>query len=194
MLLAGNGRARVLVPISGALLTVVTVFGLIPELREQIGWGALILVAAGFLTLAMLDRAGVAVCPSCQHGTGVVGSLVTAIGIHAFVDGWAMTATGSASGVAVSRAIIGAMLIHKIPEGLAFGALLRVSSADLSRPVLLLIAAEGSTVIGGLCGLWAAPGIWMSYLLSLASGTFLFLGIHALDLRAMRRPARENSF
>lgn len=195
-MLAGGSRARLLAPASGILLAGITLFGLIPELRERIGWtAALTLVAAGFLALAVLDRAGVSVCPSCRHGDAFVTSLVAAVAVHAFIDGWALVATGSAAGAVVSGAVASAMLLHKIPEGLALGALLRNTTPAVLRAAVLLFAAEGATIVGGLCGLWAAPGNWVSYLLALVGGTFLFLGWHALDLHGEHtKPSRENSF
>lgn len=175
MRLSSGRRAHFLVPVSGILLAAVTVFGLIPEVRKDIGWvWTLTLAALGFFAFTLLDRAGVAVCPSCQHGDVIAGPLVAAIGVHAFVDGWALVATGTFTGAIVSKTIAGAMLLHKIPEGLALGALLR------PRGIALLIAAESATVVGGIFGLWAAPGFWMSYLLAIAGGTFLFFGLHAV--------------
>ena len=40
--------------------------------------------------------------------------------------------------------------------------------------------AEAPTIIGGIAGLYATPGLWLNYALALAAGTFLFLGVHAI--------------
>lgn len=164
--MSSGAGSRLLVPLSGAVLVLVTMFGLLPELRLEIGWpSTLLLAAAGFLTLLLLDKMGLAVCPSCQHGTGTGRWLAFAVGVHAFVDGWAMAAAGSAS-------LTGAMLLHKIPEGLAVG--------GMTRSLAMLAAAESMTVAGGMLGLWSPPGALVAYPLAVASGTFLFLGIHAV--------------
>src|SRR5580700_8382586 len=77
--LASGKRLRYIVPISGVLLAVVALLGLIPELAQQIGWAhTLSIAAASYGFLAVLDHRGYAVCPSCSHGEKFAGSLVLA--------------------------------------------------------------------------------------------------------------------
>ena len=177
--LAGGHRKVLLVRISGVLLAGVALFGLLPELIREAGWlRTLPLVAAGYGILMVLDRRGYAVCPSCSHGQSFAGSLVAATAVHAFVDGWGLVATqGQGS---VSGAIALAILLHKAPEGLALGAMLRASSSSVPVAVGLCFVAELPTILGGAAGLWIPPPGWIDYLVSLVAGTFLFLGIHAL--------------
>jgi zinc transporter ZupT len=177
--LAAGHRKVLLVRISGALLAGVALLGLIPELIHETGWWpTLPLVAAGYGILMALDRGGWAVCPSCSHGHAFAESLVAATAVHAFVDGWGLVASrgvGTASGP-----IALAILLHKAPEGLALGAMLRASSSSVPAAVGLCFVAELPTILGGAAGLWITPPGWVDYLLSLLAGTFLFLGIHAL--------------
>jgi zinc transporter ZupT len=98
-----------------------------------------------------------------------------------------MMAIGGSSGHNVSRAILAALLLHKIPEGLALGAILRMSAGKASRAVALAILAELPTLIGGIVGLRAAQERWIGYPLALAGGAYLFLGTHAI--RAWVRPS-----
>lgn len=175
--LAGGRRARFLVPVSGALLAGVAVFGLLPEVLQQIGWVAgLGLAAAGYGLLTLLDRMGYPLCPSCSHGEEFAGSLVLATALHAFADGWGMVAIGDHG--AVPAAIVTAMLLHKIPEGLALGAMLRATEPRFAIP--LAVGAELPTVLGGMTGRWGTPAGWIGYPLAVAAGTFLFLGLHAV--------------
>ncbi len=175
-------------PVSGVLLAGVALFGLIPELGEAVGWlPTLGLAAAGYGFLTFLDHRGYPVCPSCSHGEKFTASLVTATAFHAFVDGWGMAATARDGRVGV--AIATAILIHKIPEGLALGTMLRVSTSGAGMALLLLIVAEVPTIAGGITGLNGTPGLWVNYPLAVASGTFLFLGIHAAS--GMRDAARK---
>jgi zinc transporter ZupT len=171
MALVSGRRTRILIPLSGLLLIGVAVFALIPELLHEVGWVVgLPLIAAGFCSLALLDR----------MEEKFAGSLVAATSLHAFVDGWGMVAVaghGASIPRTVSAAVIAAMLIHKVPEGLALGAMLRGAAPRLAIP--LAIAAELPTVLGGATGTLAAPGAWVDYPLGLAAGAFLFLGIHA---------------
>jgi hypothetical protein len=177
--LAGSRRMRLIVPVSGALLAAVALLGLIPELGHSIGWiRTLALAGAGYGLLSLLDRHGYAVCPSCSHGEKFAGSLVAATAFHAFVDGWGVSAVRSEGSVA--SAITLAILLHKAPEGLALGAMLRSSTPVASTAAWLCVLAEIPTVLGGVVGVWGTPPSWIQYLLAAVSGTFLFLGLHAI--------------
>jgi zinc transporter ZupT len=182
ILLSGERQARWLAPVSGVLLAGVAVFGLIPELGAAIGWGhTLVLAGGGYGFLWLLDRRGYPVCPSCSHGGKFAASLVIATTFHAFVDGWGMEATrGEAR---VGSAIAAAILLHKVPEGLALGTMLRMSTTTVMAGVGLLVLAEFPTLVGGVAGLYGTPGIWINYPLAVAAGTFLFLGLHAMAAR-----------
>jgi zinc transporter ZupT len=172
---------RLLVPLSGAFLVAIAVFGLIPELAAEIGWVRdLALVAAGFVTLAAIDRFVFSICPSDEHGgaQAFAASLLIATGIHAFVDGWGMVAAQEAAprtGVAVALAIF----LHKVPEGLALGTILRRSFGEAGRALLWCGVVEVATVPGGLVALWIGEQTWTSYPLAVVSGALLFLGLHA---------------
>jgi zinc transporter ZupT len=189
--LSGGQRARVLVPVSGGLLAAIALFGLIPETAEDIGWViALVAAGAGYALLHFFDRAGVPVCPSCSHSHGFSGPLVTATAVHAFVDGWGMVAIRNSLPNAplhdAAGPIVAVLLLHKIPEGLALGAILRMSAQKPGRAVALAVLAEGPTVIGGAMGLWLAQASWIDYPLAVVGGAYLFLGTHAI--RAWWRP------
>jgi zinc transporter ZupT len=177
--LASGKRRMILVRVSGALLAGVALFGLLPELWREAGWWPTLPFAAlGYGVLMALDHRGYAVCPSCSHGEKFAGSLVAATAVHAFVDGWGLVASrGQGS---VSGAIVMAILLHKAPEGLALGAMLRASARRVGMAVVLCCVAELPTVLGGEAGLWMTPPAWIQYMLSVVAGTFLFLGIHAL--------------
>lgn len=173
-------RARLLVPASGAILVAVTVFGLVPELVRDAGLLApLVLMGLAYGGLTVLDRLGYPVCPSCSHGETFAEAFMVATGVHAFVDGWGMSAV--TSGHIAPMAIGGAILFHKIPEGLALGGLLRGAPLRPSRAIAFAIIAELPTVAGGFVGLRSAPGTWMTYALAVAAGTFLFFGVHAVE-------------
>jgi len=171
---------RLLVPLSGAILVAVTVFGLVPELVRQSGYAIpFALMATAYVILTILDRRGFPVCPSCSHGEEFATALIVAAGIHAFVDGWGMAAADT--GHTVPLAVGGAIVFHKIPEGLALGGLLRGAAIPASRAMLLATAAEVPTILGGYAGLHSTPGPWTNYALALAAGTFFFFGIHAIE-------------
>lgn len=187
--------AQPLIPLSGGLLAGLAVFGLLPELSHQIGAvQGIALAASGCGALMLFDRYCYPVCPSCSpkhdHGDcetslhGFAGPLIGAISIHAFTDGWALTAidgvTGASGGARLSQAVAATVLLHKIPEGLALGAMLRASAGSDRRAIGWSAIAESATVLGGWVGLRLTSHEWVSYPLAVAAGTFLFLGLHAI--------------
>jgi zinc and cadmium transporter len=202
--LLGHGRhTRMLIPLSGGLLIGVAAFGLIPELVLDIGWlRGVALVAVGYALLKVLDRFVFSVCPSCAHDHshegcaeplhGFAGPLLAATTIHAFVDGWGLVAVqvGTTRTPGAGTVFAAALLLHKIPEGLALGTILRASVDRAWTAFALCAAVELATVVGGATGLWLTPVNWVSYPLAIAGGTFLFLGVHAVHSDWKRRGAR----
>jgi zinc transporter ZupT len=203
VLLGGHGkRTRILIPLSGGLLIGVAAFGLIPELVLDIGWfRGILLVVLGYALLKILDRFAFSVCPSCAHDHshegcaeplhGFAGPLLAATAIHAFVDGWGLVTVQMATHTPGEGTVFaGALLLHKIPEGLALGTILRASVDRAWTDFALCAAVELCTVAGGATGLWLTPADWVNYPLAIAGGTFLFLGVHAVHGDWKRRGAR----
>ena len=76
-----------------------------------------------------------------------------------------------------------AVCVHKVPEGLALGALLLGSGYKRLSAVLWVAAVESTTVLGGLAGiLWlrGATPFWLDAVLAHAGGGFVFLATHAV--------------
>lgn len=189
VVLTGHARAsRWLIPLSGAFLVLVAVFGLIPELVQDVGWiRALPLVALGCGSLIAVDRFAFPICPSCDHHhsgpQAVAAPLLSATALHAFVDGWGLVAVQVAAhlgNTSAGKAVAAAILLHKIPEGLALGTITGVMLGRAGTALAWCAAVEFSTVIGGSVGLWLTPADWVSYPLAIAAGTFLFLGVQAV--------------
>jgi zinc and cadmium transporter len=182
--------SRLLIPLSGGFLVLVAVFGLIPEIVEDLGWARVLpLVALGTGLLFALDRAAFPVCPSCDHHAekdaekGLAGPLMAATALHAFVDGWGLVAVqvhARGHGALAGGAIAAAILLHKIPEGLALGSMSGVLMGGQGTALGWCAAVEFSTLAGAAIGLWLTPAEWVGYPLAIAAGTFLFLGIQAL--------------
>jgi len=202
MLLGHAGHTRMLIPLSGGLLIGVAVFGLIPDLAPEIGWiHGVVLVAGGYFLVHILDRYAFSVCPSCAHDHGHDGCaeqlhgfaapLLAATAIHACVDGWGLVAVRTGlHAPGAETALAAALLLHKIPEGLALGAILRAAVGRDWMALALCAAVEFMTVLGGAAGVWLTPAGWVNYPLAIAGGTFLFLGVHAVDSDWKRRGAR----
>lgn len=200
--LLGHARhTRVLIPLSGGLLIGVAAFGLIPELVVDIGWlRGLLLVVFGYAILKSIDRFAFSVCPSCAHDHahesceeplhGFATPLLIAIAIHAFVDGWGLVAVQTGiRAPGEGTAFAAALILHKIPEGLALGTMLRASVDRAATAFAACAAVELATMAGAATGFWLTPAAWIDYPLAIAGGTFLFLGVHAVDGVWKRRGA-----
>jgi zinc transporter ZupT len=73
--------------------------------------------------------------------------------------------------------------LHKIPEGMALGAILWASMRSRPAAFAWCVVAESCTVLGGAVGLMLAPRLgtgWVLYPLAVAGGCFFFLGFHAV--------------
>lgn len=188
-------RARVVVPFSSGLLLGVALLDLLPDLAAQSGWlQAVLLFAAGYGALLLLSRFGYSVCPSCAHDHdhaacsmelhGFAAPLVGAAGLHAFLDGWGVvTVVRAGFPLALRVAVPVAVALHKLPEGIALGGILRAAVKRRTSALAWCIAAEGATFAGGLAALAVAPSLgekWTIYPLGLTAGWLFYLGFHAV--------------
>ncbi len=189
-----HGRMRVFVPVSGAILIAVSLFSILPEMAGEEGWlRAGVLYGIGWSLLYFVDRYVHPVCPSCSHDHdhghcdvelhGFSVPLIIATAIHAFIDGWGMTVAQQAGAGSMRATFPLAVLVHKIPEGLALGVMLRASLRSRGAAAGWGAAAELSTIWGALVAISVLPGAsatWAHDLLACAGGTFLYLGFHAI--------------
>ncbi len=186
--------SRRLVPLSGALLVLVALVWVLPDLALHFGWAAgSAWMAGGLALLWFIDRYVYPVCPACS-GThdhdvcptrlhGFATPLVVAATLHSFLDGWgAMAAYPDAPGP-MGAAVPLVIALHKIPEGLALGVILRASMSSRFSALVCAAAVQGATLFGGVVESVAATYLsprWIGALLALAGGSFLYLGAHAL--------------
>lgn len=192
---------RRVVPVGGAILLLLSLFWVMPEVAEIFGWQvAPVLMLAGFATLWAIDKYVYPVCPACAHTHdhdscsaqlhGFATPLIAAALIHILFDGWTL-ALGSEV-LAGGSALAAGVLIHKIPESLAFGVILRAAIASRSTALVWAIAVQAATIPGALLALALAPAIGsqgMGLLLAFGGGTFLYLGFHAVHGEWRRRLA-----
>ena len=195
--------ARVMIPFAGGLLVGVAVFGLFPELVTEMGWPrGLALFAAGYALLLSINRFIFPVCPSCSHDHdhnacrsalhGFAAPLIVAAAVHSALDGWSIVTAEGAALPGVRLALPLAVVLHKIPEGIALGAILRAAVMSPFVAFAWCILAEGVTLIGGVAGLALAPHLgpaWVYCPLAIAGGFFFYLGFHAVHGEWKRRGA-----
>ena len=194
-------RARVVIPFSAGVLLGVVAFGLMPELAAETGWpGSALLFGAGYLLLLAVNRFAYPVCPSCSHDHdhnscttvlhGFAGPLLGAAALHSFLDGWSIVTSQVGQPVGIRIAVPLAVALHKVPEGIALGGILRAAIRSRGAAVVWCVLAEGCTLAGAALGLMLAPYLgarWTTYPLGLAAGWLFYLGYHAIHEEWRRR-------
>src|ERR1035437_9785041 len=197
-------RARVVVPFSAGVLLGVALFGLVPELASEIGWPiSVLLFAAGDGALLLVNRFVYRVCPICAHDHdhnacatelhGFAVPLIVAATVHSFLDGWSVATVQLAVPLGLRVAVPLAVALHKLPEGIALGGILRASVGSRKVALGWAVLAEGSTLAGGGLGLVMAPHLgseWITYPMGIAAGGLFYLGYHAVHEEWKRRGGR----
>jgi zinc transporter ZupT len=186
--------------VSGVLLIAISLLWVVPEVAGHYGWAvAVVWVALGFGALWLIDHHVYAICPACSHTHhhddcsvplhGFAAPLLIAISIHSFLDGWGLAASAQGSEF-VRMAFLLGIGLHKLPEGLALGAIVRASLTNHWKALLACVAAESMTVAGSAVGFGVAARLgpsWVGILLAAAAGTFIYLGYHAVEGELHRR-------
>jgi zinc transporter ZupT len=187
-------RAQAVVPFSAGVLMGVALFGLLPELAVEMSWPvSVLLFAAGYGLLLGVNRYIYPVCPTCAHDHdhnacsqelhGFAGPLIAAAAIHSFLDGWSIATVQLAVPLGLRVAVPLAIALHKAPEGIALGGVLRAAVKRRATALGWATLAEGATLAGGAMGLVLAPRLgtgWITYPLGIAAGWLFYLGYHAV--------------
>jgi len=198
--------SRRVLPFSGGLLAGIGLFWILPEIAGRDGWlGAVAGLIAGASLLFLIDRYLYPVCPTCAHTHhheecaqslhGFATPLLIASGLHSFFDGWSLAASEQQGFESLRAAFLVGIGVHKLPEGLALGALLIAALGSEGRAMLGATVAQAMMLMGGmaavaLAGHLAAPGTLA--FLSIAAGAFVYLGYHAVDSEYRQRGFRTS--
>lgn len=195
------GFSRRLLPFSGGLLAGVALFWIVPEIAERNGWWMAIAgLIAGAFALWIIDRFFYPVCPTCSHTHaheqcanslhGFAVPLLIASGIHSFFDGWSLAVSDEKGFETLRAAFLTGIAVHKLPEGLALGALLLAALGSEGNALWAAAAAQSMMLAGGALAVVVAPRLeqgWTVAFLSIAAGVFVYLGYHAIDSVAQQR-------
>lgn len=180
-------------PFSGGILIGVAIFWVLPEMADALSWmSAAVWIAAGFAALWAVDGFIHPVCPGCpdphDHDLptaelhGFAAPLLIAAAIHSALDGWSVSAAdGSAH---LGTPFVLAIAIHKIPEGLALGVIIRAAMETRRAALGWCLLAESATLMGAALEMGLASHLGphaLNALLAIAGGSFLYLGGHAIQ-------------
>jgi zinc transporter ZupT len=193
-------RLCALISLGAGTLLGVTVFGILPECLEGMRWWSVVLaMGSGYAVFLLISRYVFHVCPACaashfdeattHHFSEIAGAMMLALAIHCTADGVALAAGHEAEaahvpgGRVLDFSLIMAVCVHKVPEGLALGALLLGAGLSRAQTLLRVAAVESTTLVGGVLGLVLLPYIsqfWLDAIVAHVGGGFLFLAIHAV--------------
>jgi zinc transporter ZupT len=184
-----------LISLAAGTLMGVTLFSIIPESYAAMSlWQLILALATGYALFLLISRYVFHVCPACAAShfdeatthrfSEIATAMIIALGLHSTMDGLAI-ALGKESEMAggISAALLLAVCVHKIPEGLALGALLLAAGLRRSVALSWVAAVEATTLLGGALGLWAAPQVselWLDLIIAHVGGGFIFLAVHAV--------------
>lgn len=164
---------------AGAFLAVASLH-LLPESAHAAGWpGALVAASLGWVLCARLANWSGAFCPACvaglAHATEVRPGLplLTVVAIHSLLDGVGLATPEESATALFSLAVV----LHKLPEGLAIAAVARSGGASRRAAVALTAAVESCTFLGLLLGvaLGAHGTVPFGWGLGLVAGSFGYL-------------------
>jgi zinc transporter ZupT len=196
---SSHERLCALISLGAGTLLGVTLFAILPESLQAMGWwGALLAMASGYALFFFISKYVYHVCPACaashfdetatHHFSEIAGAMMLALAVHCTADGLALAAGHEAEahgpgGRVLDLSLILAVCVHKVPEGLALGALLLGAGFSRAQTLARVAAVESTTLLGGLLGLVFFRHIalfWLDAVVAHVGGGFLFLAIHAV--------------
>lgn len=178
---------------AGALLGA-AVFAILPESLEAISpIEVLVGLVTGYFLFYFISKYYSHVCPACSAShfdeqttkkfSEIVKALMIALSFHSFLDGLAITSSGS-GGMHETESIFVAVTTHKFPEGLALASLMLGANFKKGRIFLSVFFVELTTVLGAIAGAFLLKNMisdfWIGIMMAHIAGGFIFLAFHAV--------------
>lgn len=197
---SSHHRLCALISLGAGTLLGVTIFAILPQSLEALHWwGVLVALGSGYALFFLISKYVYHVCPACaashfdeaatHHFSEIAAAMMVALAIHCLADGLALAAgheaevSHAAGGRALDLSLILAICVHKVPEGLALGALLLGAGFNRAQTLIRIAAVESTTLVGGVLGwtfLHHVSTFWLDAAVAHVGGGFLFLAIHAV--------------
>jgi zinc transporter ZupT len=187
-----------LISLGAGTLLGVAVFAIAPECLEALRWWQFALAAGtGYGLFALVSKYVFHICPACAAShfdealthrfNEIARAMMIALAIHCTVDGLALAAgheeNTASSNSSFSLSMTFAICVHKIPEGLALGALLLGAGFTRGKMLRLVAAVESTTILGSVVGWYIlrdVSSVWVTLVVAHAGGGFLYLATHAV--------------
>jgi zinc and cadmium transporter len=193
-------RLCALISLGAGTLLGVAIFAILPESLQALRWwGFLLALGSGYALFALVTRYVYHVCPACAAShfdeatthrfSEIAAAMMLALSIHCVADGLALAAGHQAGashapeGHVLDFTLVLGVCVHKVPEGLALGALLLGAGFGRKGTLLRVAAVESTTLLGGLAGwffLNQVSRLWLDAVVAHVGGGFLFLAAHAV--------------
>lgn len=196
-------RMLPLIFIALGTLLAVTLFDILPDAKENLSWPVFAGAAgSGYILFWLISRYLYTICPACafkpsdandaepvdvhdptvSRASALVWLLTVALAIHCTLDGLAIV-VGDDLAHGLDLAVLLAVIVHKLPEGMALALYLMSSGQRRSTAVWWTALVELMTLIGGIAGyelLTSRSIFWLSLLFAHVGGGFLYLVVTTL--------------
>jgi len=193
-------RLCALISLGAGTLLGVTAFAILPESLAALRlWGTLLAMGSGYAVFSVISKYVYHICPACAAShfdeaathrfSEIAAAMMLALAIHCTADGLALAAGHEAEtshahgGRVLDFSLILAICVHKVPEGLALGALLLGAGFNRAQTLIRIAAVESTTLLGGVLGwvlLHHISTFWLDAAVAHVGGGFLFLAVHAV--------------
>lgn len=183
-----------LISFSAGALFGAAAFTLLPESFEALSALEILLSSSsGYLLFWFIGRYFAHVCPACAAShfdeqttkkfSEIVLTLLVALSIHSFLDGVAVSTSGSSLSTENNSVFI-AIAVHKFPEGLALAALMLSSGYSKLKIFSYVFMVEFITVIGAVSGIYVfetgISSVLVGIIMAHIAGGFVYLALHAV--------------
>ena len=195
----GRGIMAIFSGFAAGSMVGVTFAEIIPEAIELGGMSTLLGVATGIVLFFLIEEF-FHLCPAFDQAhkkhkfdVGILGSL--GLGLHSLSDGLAIGAGYEALPL-IGLIIAFAIAVHKLPEGIGTGALLRVNKRSRFTTIAVTSLVSFLTPLGAVTSSLALgnlSALTLGFALAFAGGTLLYIAIcelipeayhHGLERRA----------
>jgi zinc transporter ZupT len=197
---SSHHRLCALISLGAGTLLGVTVFAILPESLVALRWwGVVLAMGSGYALFSIISKYVYHICPACaashfdesatHHFAEIAAAMMLALAIHCTADGLALAAgheaeaSHAAGGRVLDFSLILAVCVHKVPEGLALGALLLGAGFNRAQTMIRVAAVESTTILGGVVGLLFFRHVspfWLDAAVAHVGGGFVFLAVHAV--------------